>query len=587
LSIRSGSTSKGAAIGAWLALAAVTLSSIGYVAAYGANLPRADEWRDALVLLEGTPLTWSWLWAPHNVHRAPLSRLIRFELYRATSDFRSALFFSVLAMAAAGAAALTAASRARPGASWSDLLFPVVLAGPGHFMNYLWGFQVAFTLSSMLFILAIALVAGSGAAPGPRRLTGIGIILLLQLFTGANGLALALPLLLWLAWAALRAQPPGRALRLIPLATVAAAAAVVAAYPRGLEVPPSAAPFRRAIPTLLQFVSTALTPAAPWWKARAFLLMALACGATIILVRAARRIPEERWRATGLLACLGSFALLTLVIGAGRRDLGAQAGLQPRYTTLAAPLLCILFFAFTLFGSGRLRRAVPATLLVLALLATAINTAMAMGYGDLRRRQVAALDRDVRRGLPPDAIAARNGTAIYQYSQGVPGYIDRLIARKAWPFEKYRVDPDLAIAPGAQIDLTIHPASLHDVVAEEGAFRATGPAPALLFRLQEARPVAGLRISFTLDGAAGRLMRLEVRWDRAGGGEAEFPWWIRRAAYPVAPGGVGQTLTVWIYDTIDTIRIDPDRAPALLTITGMALLELPEGWMDGTEAPPG
>ena len=184
----------------WVALGIVVVWSLTFVGRYGLNLPRADEWQDVWVILGDQPLTLQWLWSPHDVHRAPLSRLTRLVLYHAMgSDLRSALFFNVLVMGAAAAAMLRATARCRGAPSLLDVFFPLLLVGPSHFMNFLWGFQVAFVVSSALFVAAIALVASMNGPPRQRDLALLGLCLVLQVLTGLNGVALALPLIVWLA----------------------------------------------------------------------------------------------------------------------------------------------------------------------------------------------------------------------------------------------------------------------------------------------------------------------------------------------------------------------------------------------------
>ena len=370
------------------------------VARYGADIPRADDWRDASVLLGDRPLTLKWLWSPHNVHRIPLPRLIRLVLYRSAGrDFRAAMFFNVTMMAVAAALMLRAAPRLRGAPSRLDVLLPLLLLGPAHFTTFLWGFQVQFALSSALFFLAIAVVTSIRAPPSLGRLAVLGASLLFQVLTGANGIALAAPLIVWLAAAVANSRHDRRAAWWVAATSLALAALVVAAYPFRLSGQWSMAPLELIVGTFFQFLSTAIVAAEPFWPNRALFVAALAAYGVVLVVRSFRTVPAERWRASGLLACFASVVLLGVFVAAGRAEMTIDAGLQSRYTTLAVALLVLVYFATLLYAGTRARTTVGVLLLAGAVLAMAVGAAQAFGFGEFRRKQLQTLASDAGRGL--------------------------------------------------------------------------------------------------------------------------------------------------------------------------------------------
>jgi hypothetical protein len=564
----------------WAVFALLVLGNLGFVARYGGDIPRSDEWVDAAVLLGDEDFAWRWLWRPHSAHRIALPRLVRLVLYRATGDFRAALFFNVAAMSVAAAVLLRALARRRGSPCGRDVLVPLLLLGPGHYMNFLWGFQVQFALSCALFVGMLAVLLTAASAPGAGSLAVFGALLLAQLLTGANGVALALPLLVWLAAALASRRAEGGALRTVALVLAGVSAAVAAVYPLGLRdpaSPPTTA--AAAAAAALQFLSTSLGATVGFWKIRAVLVALLAAATLVILARACRRDPAERWRAAGLAAGCISVLLLAAFVGVGRGELTLHPGIQDRYLTLAVPVLLLCYIGFSLYGGPAARRVVPAGLVVATVLSMAVSGPQAVGYGEFRKAQLDALRRDVDRGLPLEAIAARNASAIFQYSTGVEAHLRRLLARRAWPFARYRADPRLRPEAVRRIPLALDAFDGRDLRADGGGYRPTGPAPRLLLRLPGPKAVAGVELRYSLDGPSARLLRLEMRWAVARGGTPVFPLSGQRASYPVRAAAGPRTLTVWTYDTLDTLALEPDRLAWSFTVHEAVLLELPADWM--------
>jgi hypothetical protein len=556
----------------WIVFALTLLSSFWLVARYGANIPRSDEWRDVSVLLGDDPLTFDWLIRPHSVHRIPAPRLVRLLLYRVSGrDFRSALVFNVAVMALATFLALRTVGRCRGATARWDALLPLLLLGPSHYANFLWGFQVQFALSAALFLASIAIVASCETRPDPAKLRFLTIVLALQALCGANGVALAAPLIPWsLAAASGQRKVP------VVLALAAIPAVLVALYPIGLAArdPISASP-ADAARTALQFLSTGLAAAVPLWTLRSVFVGSLTAGAFALLFRAFRKIPSERWRSSGLAACGLSMLLLAAFVGLGRAELTVNAGIQDRYATLAAPLLLVVYLSFLLYGA-RSKRAVEKALFAAVALSVPVSSTQAIGYGEFRRAQIQALERDAARGLPLEAIAARNGPAVYQYAPGVPLYLSRLLKRRDWPFESYEPDPRIRPAVARRTDVPLASAALHDLRESEGGFVPTGPSPRILVQLTERRALAGVELRFSVSERSGRLLRLELRWASAGD---EFPLGTHLAGFPLQAEPGAQTVRASIFDDVAAVRIDLDRAAEKFVLHRLVLEELAPDWI--------
>jgi hypothetical protein len=139
--------------------------------------------------------------------------------------------------------------------------------------------------------------------------------------------------------------------------------------------------------------------------------------AAAVLFRALRVLPAERWRALGLLACLGGMLCLAAGLGYARAGSLSATIYTPRYFLLAIDLPCVVVFALELYGGERLLRFSRPTLLVLAA-ALALFSAVdvrpwrpgdAILYGRARRDALDALLRDVRTGVPAGTVVTRYG----------------------------------------------------------------------------------------------------------------------------------------------------------------------------------
>jgi len=116
----------------------MVIAALLFVARYGSNVPSWDGWDMVPTVTGDQPITASWLWSQHNEHRVPLPRLLYLAIIHLTvADFRTIMYFNVLAMAAAAALMIHTARRLRGSSSVTDAFFPILLLHWGQAANFL------------------------------------------------------------------------------------------------------------------------------------------------------------------------------------------------------------------------------------------------------------------------------------------------------------------------------------------------------------------------------------------------------------------------------------------------------------------
>ncbi|HEX8198890.1 MAG TPA: hypothetical protein VF590_00245, partial [Isosphaeraceae bacterium] len=328
--------------------AVMVLAALAFVGRFGPRVPLWDDYDVIPVLTGAQPLTGAWLWSLHNEHRVPLPRLVLLAAYRlAGCDFRAGMVVNVVALGTVALGLIAAARARREGTRYADAVFPLVLLHEGHHANLLWSWQVQFILSTALAGVILLLIVRRGTRPGPGAGIAIGTCLVLLPLCGANGLALVPAPALWILGISVAEARSGarRACRnalLIVVPTVVALA-VTGLYLsgfRGTRHHPAAPGVVPSLATALQFLGLGLGPAGAFlWPGSGLAILVLVLLSATRLVRVWVRSPEERARASGLLAFLGAMGALALGLGWGRAGSGELAGLADRYVTLAAPTL--------------------------------------------------------------------------------------------------------------------------------------------------------------------------------------------------------------------------------------------------------
>src|SRR5262249_38455423 len=173
------------------------LAGLAFVVKFGSNVPSWDEWDMVPTMTGEQPVTASWLWSQHNEHRVPVPRLAMLGLFWLFgNDFRMSMYWNVLSAAALALGMIVVAKRLRGWLSLTDAFFPLLLLHWGHAVNFIWGWQIEFFLSTFFAGVALLLIVGCRPAVG----TGLALAVCLGLLVGcgAHGLALVPAVASWL-----------------------------------------------------------------------------------------------------------------------------------------------------------------------------------------------------------------------------------------------------------------------------------------------------------------------------------------------------------------------------------------------------
>jgi hypothetical protein len=126
-----------------------------------------------------------------------------------------------------------------------------------------------------------------------------------------------------------------------------------------------------------------------------------------------------------------------------------------------------------------------------------------------------------------------------------------------------------------EVLLALDPLDSHNVQWKRGTGRGTGVQSYLTFELKEPTYVTGVRIKYSGTNALSSVPWLHITWrdsskneefvEPGGTGRRHFHPWL-------LPSGQEVEIPVWICDTLDQIRIYPDRVPCDFTISEIVLL---------------
>ena len=399
---------------------------IGCVVLWGRDIPLAEDWLMVPLITGHEPDKLAWLWAQNNEHRLPLPRLVYWLLLEAVPDFRVGMVFNQLLLGLLAVVLARTAWSVRGGrSSYLDVIFPLSLLHIGHWNNLVWGWQLQFVASVFLAGLLLAeIVARPGLLDGARAARISAYTLLLTL-SGANGLLVALPVLVWLGWQAAMhwvGGNPGASRRVGAMlaAAVLASLLITAAYfigyqrPLASPPPPTATEFAR---MLLKYLAYSFGPGTRWaWPPATAAAVAACLIVTWALGRAwRRRGTDERYRVGGLLAFGASCAAIALAIAWAR---GSDLSNVPdRYALLSAMSLPFFCMAMSLYGPGRLRIFVPAAVLAVLLAYLPVNVLAAREWRDWYVGGMRLVERDIAEATPVDELARTHYHFLMHWSE--------------------------------------------------------------------------------------------------------------------------------------------------------------------------
>ena len=323
------------------------------------------------------------------------------------------------------------------------------------------------------------------------------------------------------------------------------------------------------IRTAGQALSLSLVP----WTAESGKLPLLMVPAVLLLCSAMLclawfRRPQERPRVLGLLLFLGAMSGLAMAIGWGRAGSGELAGTAPRYGLVLMPAVVACYLAIVLFGRSKM-----AELLLLVAAVCVLPARFEQGLASAKEmhKRGEMLMLDMKNRAPAGYLFQRHAVDIFVANKGRGPALERTLERlrkaRIGPFAEWRKPPRSARIPFAST-----PSAINQITWDGATAVSQGSDPSLTFSLDHPRRVLGAEIRFILekdDGAATATM--EAFWARDG--INEFAAEERTARFGVSTGPEEQTLLIWINDTVDRFRIDPDMAPCRFTLREITLLE--------------
>ena len=495
----------------WLGM---VIAALTLVAIFGSNVPSWDDWDMVPTATGHQPVTLEWLWSQHNEHRVPVPRLLMLAMMRWIAfDFRTGMYFNVLATSALALGMVFAIRRIRGSSSYPDAFFPVVLLNWSQAANFLWCWQVEFYASMLLAGIILTLMARSPTPPKGVTAIAAGVCLVLLPLCGANGLGLVPLLALWFGYGGVlhwrTATSTGRRDSIILIAFAVAAATIVGLYFIGYsKVPyhPSTHNPREMLQTAVQFLTMGFGPGVvglsfenrlpmPFWEIVCVAVVGLFLVTGWMLVTTWRKQSTERGRAAGLFLFLAAMALLGLAIGMGRNrfEMLGRNGFEIRYVTLSVPAICALYFAWSLYGVPRVGNLVRALLFATTVVVLAPNTWWGWRYADDLRSHLRSFEADMVAGTPPYQLIQRyGGTYLHPHQQIVMDYMPYLREAGVGAFQHLRDNPSFR-----EVSLPLTPVESDYVAFEGGVAHVQGMGGKLIFALPADTEVAGIRMRYT------------------------------------------------------------------------------------------
>jgi hypothetical protein len=428
----------------WCVWAVLSWQVLAFVAANAVDFPYFDEWEMIPVLSGHEPITMDWLWSQHNEHRIVLARLFYLLVERLSGcDFRAGMFVNAIAMSAAAAALIGAASRERGRTEYTDAFFPLLLLNLGQAQTFTNAFQVALIIWTLL-ALAILLISVQRSALSFRSGLALGAAVVVQPLLGGPGVTVVPALALSVGLSAWQLRNGSNKLEsTILFGVVAVAVALTGFYFHGY-VAPAKHPINRSllgvVQGTIQFLTTGFGSVARLgWPVTKWLCL-LAVGAVAAAWCAVvRGRPDERARALRL----GSFAvaLVSLAVATAwaRSALTADALFASRYAALAAPFWCAVYFIWDLVERPRVRLFGQGSLLLCSALLLLPNRRdgrrEAKYFREVRQDAV----DDIAAGVSLDEIVRRHHDALYYGEPDVLAERMRMLrARRIGVFESLR-----------------------------------------------------------------------------------------------------------------------------------------------------
>jgi hypothetical protein len=427
-----------------------------FVRHHARNVPYYDDFALVPVMTGREPLSFQWAVAQHNEHRVVIPKLMQIALFRAVPDFRAGMYLNVGLLSVAAASAILLARRIRGWTGLIDVVLPLSILTIGQWQCLMISFALNLVMTAWISWSLIAVIGRPSRLPPWRLCLLMGGAVVLLPLCGGSGLVMLPPLVLWLAGYVAFGWWSGRDLgstaRAIGLGLLMTTAGIVAGYLYGYVRPAQhpLAPSLSAIgATTLQVLSLPISPRGwGYWRVAGLLVAILSATTATLLAIVARRVPEERPRALGLIALLLSTIGVAVSVGVSRSGVDPMAGLYSRYITLSMPLLGVLYFAWLIYGPKLARRTIHMGLLALVCAGIPVHLRDARSEAEVYRSHFVKLERGLQRGLPASLLVDLSCPMLFPDRALMYGYFQMLKEARIGKFRDM-VDDGLALKQDA------------------------------------------------------------------------------------------------------------------------------------------
>jgi len=560
----------------WLAMVGLV---VFWIAQFGSDIPRADDWSVVNHLALEEPLTLSWLWAPLAEHRMPLQKLVMWATWNATEgSLRAGMLCGFLPLAIVASLLPFIARSVRGRMEYTDTFFPLALLSLAHAGVFLWFTTIAVSWTVALTCLLTASLLKPHWYEKATWIVGLGICLLLLAMQGAPGLVASVPLgfgFLAIAFFQWRDAEKGCFRKTWILAGFALAPILllliyVATFPRNRVQGGGQFDAIRIVVTAIEYLTMSLgTAGKRLWPLSGAVIVAIILVSSGLLVFAWRRGNRCRRRMTiAMGSALAAPVAVSLAVGVGRQFQGA---LLDRYSLYATPLLCCIYLIWATFPPKRLGRFVQMCLFVLVCAPSLFYMSEALRLGKDRRERTDAFHADIGDCVPLAAIVARHGPYWGLNEESFRSGLELLQQAEIEPFVNIAADP-----PMREMSLDLKPERIEGMTQDDGVWEAKGRDSQLVFRLPDVEHVYAVRLEYTLQCKRGSTV-FRVAWERAG---VEDPFRKTEAKeilvnFNTAKERRPETQTVWIDEDVRQLAISPGAEPCSFDLHRITLLVPP------------
>jgi hypothetical protein len=342
--------------------------------------------------------------------------------------------------------------------------------------------------------------------------------------------------------------------------------------PRVHPLPPSWRSFAK---TFAQFLSTSTGIAAHHlWPYSAILVtgcVALCLGQLLMAWRQRR----ERFRAIGLLLFLAAMASLALGIAWGRSGYQLDYGLEPRYATLALPGILAVYFTFVVGARRALARALQTGLFLAFLAMVPYNWYDGVSFAQGHAQRFVAFRKHLRAGVPVSILAQRysgvsNVVGLHPDAGLLEHYLRSLHDQGLAHLARMRLDQQM---DGLRKEAFEAEVAYSNQITWDGHGRGSGLGddPFVVFHMKQPRFVFAVTFQVSYSNRANKRANanLQAFWKK--GADTHF---LEEVSQHVSlpDRAASKPVTIWIMDTIDELRIDPDDTPSDFRLTDLSLL---------------